>query len=149
MNPTTSSHVWGLPSFLGWRGYSWQAYIHPLLQSQSDFPPGFSTPRLLYIVRGRKMRPRWRGRPSPALVRKETVKSFRVAAPIFLLQREPEQLPGPSRERRARIRKDGPHRKRKESPSCESHNEGLRGGGRLEGALGCVCALGRSPRGKG
>src|SRR5215207_7699394 len=90
------------------------------------------------------MRPRWPAVDRPRLwSQRETVKSFRVAAPIFL-QREPEQLPpGPSRERRARIRKDGPPtRKSKESPSYESHNdEGLlRGGGRLKGALGDVCS---------
>jgi hypothetical protein len=48
-----------------------------------------------------------RARPSPALVRKETAKSFRVVAPAFRKRRKPEQLPGPSRERRARIRKNG------------------------------------------
>ena len=41
-----------------------------------------------------------RARPSPALVRKETAKSFRVVAPAFPegreREREPEQLPGPS-----------------------------------------------------
>jgi transposase len=49
-----------------------------------------------------------RNRPSPAPVRKETARSVRVVAPAFLKEREPEQLPGPSRERRARIRKNGP-----------------------------------------
>src|SRR5215211_8671288 len=39
---------------------------------------------------------------------RETARSVRVVAPAFLKEREPEQLPGPSRERRARIRKNGP-----------------------------------------
>src|SRR5215207_4333590 len=37
-----------------------------------------------------------RARPSPAPVRKETAKSFKVVAPAFPKEREPEQLPGPS-----------------------------------------------------
>src|SRR5829696_4233857 len=81
-----------------------------------------------------------RARPSPALVRKETAKSFRVVAPAFPEGRESPNSCLGLHKRRARIRKNGPTTEEGGSPSseCYYYEAGLRGSGRLQGAAGGV-----------
>src|SRR5215212_1439198 len=81
-----------------------------------------------------------RARPSPALVRKETAKSFRVVAAAFPEGRESPNSCLGLHKRRARIRKNGPTTEEGGSPSseCYYYEAGLRGSGRLQGAAGGV-----------